>query len=247
MYQSPSFFLWGIQCAILVDCYGNKWEITPVLSSHINSNNMMLYMILHITRKDNLNAFENKLLWSPLGWSVLNIYIFLIVALVGRLNNIPLHNSMLFILNSLNKLQVLILEKLLDYCKKKENSSSIAHVSYERSIVWEKDSVGYNQVMNEEWIQRVDWLTALVSLLPACSKYINLVLFPFHTRQTTYTLQNLYCRFKATLNYREIIEKLRWLWAYSTEFILNCAERGKLMRWLHFNNKKLGSPISLFS
>ena len=38
-------------------------------------------------------------------------YIFLIVALVGRLTNIALHNSALFILNSLNKLYVLILEK----------------------------------------------------------------------------------------------------------------------------------------
>ena len=34
-----------IKYAILVDCYGNKWEITLVLSSYINPN-MMLYMIL---------------------------------------------------------------------------------------------------------------------------------------------------------------------------------------------------------
>ena len=60
---------------------------------------------------------------------------------MGRLTNIALYNSALFILNSLNKLYVLILEKkLLDYCrwKRKENYSPIAHASYERSIVWEK-------------------------------------------------------------------------------------------------------------
>ena len=34
----------SIKYAILVDCYGNKWEITLVLPSYINSNNMMLYM-----------------------------------------------------------------------------------------------------------------------------------------------------------------------------------------------------------
>ena len=45
----------SIKNVILVDCYGNELEMTPILSSYITST-MMLHMMLYLTSKDNFHG-----------------------------------------------------------------------------------------------------------------------------------------------------------------------------------------------